>query len=193
MGFWNHAGRTRKDKRDRPFRSCHVYHGMCHVCICSQCTTDYTCVGIFERTIAVRIAETELCYVCIRFCCMPTMIVRDSMTVVFPKVEVPTITCVGFLKNHAGRKRNDMRDWPSRSSVVSILSWCTTDYDCVGIVEKTIIVRIVETDLYYVCIRFTDQDTSICVWTVLGVKRGSDDNWLLILFGRAMLQLTCVL
>ena len=59
---------------------------------------DYNCAGIFERTIAVRIAETELCYVCIRFCCMPTMIVRDSMTVVFPKVEVPTITCVGFLK-----------------------------------------------------------------------------------------------
>ncbi len=29
---------------------------------------------------------------------MPTMIVQDSMTVVFPKVEVPTITCVGFLK-----------------------------------------------------------------------------------------------
>jgi hypothetical protein len=37
---------------------------------------------------------------CLNICnsCMPTMIVRDSMTVVFSKVEVPTITCVGFLK-----------------------------------------------------------------------------------------------
>ena len=33
-----------------------------------------------------------------------------------------------IFENHAGRKRNDMCDWPSRSSVVSILSWCTTDH-----------------------------------------------------------------
>jgi len=101
--------------RDRPFRSCHVCHGMCHVCICSWCTTDYNCAGIFERTIAVRIAETELCYVCIRFCCMPTMIVRDSMTVVFPKVEVPTITCVGFLKTMLDeREMTCVTDLPGR-------------------------------------------------------------------------------
>ena len=99
------------------------------------CATSVSVLGAWSTITVPEFWKDDSCLNCWNravlrlylLCCMPTMIVQDSMTVVFPKVEVPTITCVGFLKTMLDeREMACVTDF--RSSVVSILSWCTTDH-----------------------------------------------------------------